>query len=242
MKQHNSSSQRWATNASRKTISAVAGASALLLVVGAGVSVASSHSNVIVNADGVSKPVSVWGGTVANALDKAGIEVGEHDLVSPAKSTSVADGQTITVTSAKAYTVKEDNGNQEIWSTAGSLQEVMDVLTDSGRDVVVAANRSAERTALPAVLSGAGSVQVSVDGKSKSVDVPKDATITEILEAAKVTPSPIDQVYFETGAEGPVVNVIRQKRGTVTEEKELDFKTIERETDELYEGDRKSVV
>lgn len=241
MKQHNSSSQRWATNASRKTISAVAGASALLLVVGAGVSVASSHSNVIVNADGVSKPVSVWGGTVANALDKAGIEVGEHDLVSPAKSTSVADGQTITVTSAKAYTVKEDNGNQEIWSTAGSLQEVMDVLTDSGRDVVVAANRSAERTALPAVLSGAGSVQVSVDGKSKSVDVPKDATITEILEAAKVTPSPIDQVYFETGAEGPVVNVIRQKRGTVTEEKELDFKTIERETDELYEGESRVV-
>ena len=96
------------------------------------------RTRVIVNADGVSKPVSVWGGTVANALDKAGIEVGEHDLVSPAKSTSVADGQTITVTSAKAYTVKEDNGNQEIWSTAGSLQEVMDVLTDSGRDVVVA--------------------------------------------------------------------------------------------------------
>ena len=61
------------------------------------------------------------------------------------------------------------------------------------------------------------------------------------MEAAKVTPSPIDQVYFETGAEGPVVNVIRQKRGTVTEEKELDFKTIERETDELYEGESRVV-
>lgn len=241
MKQHNSSSQRWATNASRKSITAVAGASALLLVAGAGVSVASSHSNVIVNADGETNSVSVWGGTVANALEKAGVEVGEHDLVSPAESAPVADGQTITVTSAKPYTVREGNGNQEIWSTAASLQEVMDVLTDGGRDVVMAANRSAERTALPAVLNGAGSVQVSVDGKSKSVEVAEDATIPEILEQAKVTPAPIDQVYFEVGEEGPTVNVIRQTRGTVTEEKELDFETIERETDELYEGESRVV-
>ncbi|MDO5049561.1 MAG: transglycosylase family protein [Actinomycetaceae bacterium] len=241
MKQDNNLSRRWATNASRKTISAVAGASALLLVAGAGVSVATSHTEVLVNANGVTKPVSVWGGTVGGALEQAGVEVGEHDLVTPAQNAPVQDGQTITVTSAKSYTVKNGGDNQEIWSTAGSLQEVMDILSDSGRDIVVAANRSAARTALPAVLADAGNVTVSVDGKEKSVSVPADANVNQILEAAQVTASPIDQVYLESGEQGPVVNVIRQTRGTVTEEKELDFETIERETDELYEGESRVV-
>lgn len=241
MNQQNSSSLRWATEASRNTIATIAGASALALVAGAGVAVASSHTNVIVDADGLTKPVSVWGGTVGGALEEAGVEVGQYDLVTPATSAAVEDGQTITVTSAKPYMVKEGEGTRQIWSTAGSLQEVHQVLADSGRTVALAADRSADREALPSVLPQAGKVTVNVYGKAKSVDVAEGATIPEILKAAGVTAKPLDQVFFEYSDKGPVVNVISQKRGTVTEKKEIDFKTVERETDELYEGETRVV-
>lgn len=237
----NLSSTRWATEASRKAIWAVAGASALAVGAVGSVSVATAQAEVIVNADGHSKIVTVWGGNVGDALDAAGIEVGEHDLVAPAVTAPVEEGQTITFTSAKPYTVRDEHGQSEIWSTADSLEGVVSVLADSGRTVSLAANRSMERTALPAVLSSAGSVKVFVDGETKDVSVPDGATVPEILAAAEVTPSAIDQVFMEVGPEGPVVNVIRQTRGTVTEEEVLEFETVERDTDELYEGQTRVV-
>lgn len=48
-------------------------------------------------ADGEEKEVRVGFVTVADALDKAGITVGEDDIVSPSSDTSVEDGMTITV-------------------------------------------------------------------------------------------------------------------------------------------------
>lgn len=234
-------SSKWATEAPRKAIQTVAGASALMLVAGAAVSIATAKTEVIVNANGNSQIVTVWGGTVAGALDAAGVEVGEHDLVTPALSASVAEGQTITFTTAKPYMIHDEGGVEQVWSTADSLQGVMSVFADSGRDISVAANRSVERSPLPAVLSGEGTVSVLADGKAREVSVPQDATVNEILAAAKVTASPIDQVFVRDGENGLTVELVRQTRGEVTEEKELDFETIERSTDDLYEGESRVV-
>ncbi|MDO5034532.1 MAG: transglycosylase family protein [Actinomycetaceae bacterium] len=204
-------------------------------------SIATAKTEVIVNANGNSQIVTVWGGTVAGALDAAGVEVGEHDLVTPALSASVAEGQTITFTTAKPYMIHDEGGVEQVWSTADSLQGVMSVFADSGRDISVAANRSVERSPLPAVLSGEGTVSVLADGKAREVSVPQDATVNEILAAAKVTASPIDQVFVRDGENGLTVELVRQTRGEVTEEKELDFETIERSTDDLYEGESRVV-
>ena len=86
---NNVASARWATNASKKTIKSVAAASALALVATAGVSIASTRTDVLVNADGATSIVTVWGGTVGGALEVAGVKVGEHDLVTPAVSAPV---------------------------------------------------------------------------------------------------------------------------------------------------------
>ncbi|OFR31524.1 resuscitation-promoting factor [Actinomyces sp. HMSC065F11] len=238
---NNVASTRWATNASKTTIKSVAAASALALVATAGVSIASARTDVLVNADGATSVVTVWGGTVGGALEAAGVKVGEHDLVTPAVSAPVEKGQTITFTSAKPYTIRDELGRSEVWSTADSLEGVMSVFADSGRNVAIAANRSSVREALPAVLNEAGTVSVVVDGNAKSVEVPEDATVPDILEAANITPSPIDQVFLETGDGDVKVNIVRQTRGTVTDVEELDFKTVERDTDELYEGESRVV-
>lgn len=226
----------WATNASKTTIKSVAAASALALVATAGVSIASMRTDVLVNADGATSIVTVWGGTVGGALEAAGVKVGKHDLVTPAVSAPVQKGQTITFTSAKPYTIHDEKGRSEVWSTADSLEGVMSVFADSGRNVALAANRSSVREELPAVLNEAGTVSVVIDGEAKSVAVPEDATVPQILEAANVTPSPIDQVFLETGEGDVKVNIVRQTRGTVTDVEELDFNTVERDTDQLYEG------
>lgn len=74
----------------------------------AGVGVASSHTTVMLEVNGVSRPVTAWGNTVGDALAVAGVKVGSSDLVQPGVGDVVREGDTIVVRTSKAYTVTVD--------------------------------------------------------------------------------------------------------------------------------------
>ncbi|MDO5728271.1 MAG: transglycosylase family protein [Actinomycetaceae bacterium] len=242
MNQRNSSTLSWATNASRKAVLGVAAACALAVSAGAGVGVASSHASVTVEADGAITPVSVWGGTVSHAVDSANIEVGEHDVVTPSPNTRVQDGQKITIDRARSYTIAENGQKREVWSTASSLSEVMDVLRDSGRDAMLAADRSTTRDALPGVLGSSGTVQIRVDGETVEAEAKAGQSVPEILEAAGIEVSPIDRVFLDSQGATIVIDVTRVSRGVETTEETLAHSSVERETSDLYKGQSRVVA
>lgn len=242
MNQRNSSTLAWATNASRKAVLSVAAACALAISAGAGVGIASSHASVTVEADGAITPVSVWGGTVSHAVDSANIEIGEHDVVTPAPNTRVQDGQKITIDRARSYTINENGQKREVWSTASSLSDVMAVLRESGRDAMLAADRSTTREALPGVLGASGTVQIRFDGETVEAEAKAGQTVPEILEAAEVEVSPIDRVFLDNQGGNLIIDITRVTRGVETTEETLEHAIVERETSDLYKGQSRVVA
>lgn len=232
----------WATTAKAGTIRAIAAGACAVLVAAMGVSVATSRTEVTVNADGQTHNVTVWGGQVADALSKAKVALREHDVVSAPLGSALTHGQNITVDRAQLYRVNEGGQMVDFWSTAGSLSEALALLRESGRDGLMAAQRSTVRGELPALTATATTMQVIADGKTVNVEVPAGATVPQALEAAGIKVSPIDEVHLSADGATPAISVTRVKRGYFTEKKTIDFTTEERTTDELYEGEERVIA
>ncbi len=59
--------------------------------------VISRGMDIDISVDGVTRSISLTDGTVTDALKKAGIELGEHDILSTPKDTALTDGMQVTV-------------------------------------------------------------------------------------------------------------------------------------------------
>ena len=117
----------------------------------AGVGVASSHTTVMLEVNGVSRPVTAWGNTVGDALAVAGVSVGSSDLIQPGIGDVVREGDTIVVRTSKAYTVTVDGQARTLWTTAASADSILADAAPLGSTVTLAADRSSSpsRTTRP---------------------------------------------------------------------------------------------
>ncbi|WP_026460305.1 resuscitation-promoting factor [Schaalia suimastitidis] len=222
----------------RRTVLTASAASAAAIIAIASAGAIAAHREVVVEVDGVSVPVTGFFSDVQGALSTAGINLGQHDQVAPALAETVSDGDTVVVRSASEYSMTIDGENVSAWSTATNISDVIgDVLAD-GATVAMPADRSTERAQLPLQATSEGIV-VNADGQSVIVNVEPTATTDEILAAAGVTASPIDQVSFTREGQTLTVNVTRVMRGTVVETEELAFTTEERQDDTLTVGTTK---
>ncbi|MHA2788487.1 transglycosylase family protein [Corynebacterium sp. S7] len=98
------------------------------LVVG-GVAVAgAAQKDVTIDVNGQAQSLSTYSGSVDGALQAAGISIGTEDLVYPAPSEALSNGDTITVQTAKPVAVVIDGKQQEITSTASTVQGLISEL------------------------------------------------------------------------------------------------------------------
>lgn len=84
-----------------------------------------AYNKVDVVADGKTYKVSVFGGTVAKALEKSGVTVKELDLVQPARGEKLRDGLVIRITRAKAVAIVADGKTKEIVTPISSVAELL---------------------------------------------------------------------------------------------------------------------
>ena len=180
----------------------------------AGVGVASSHTSVMLEVNGVSRPVTSWGNTVGDALKAAGVSVGSNDLVQPGPGEAVRDGDTIVVRTSKA--------------DAAPL----------GSAVALAADRSSSRDELTPLVSRARNVAVTVDGSTREVAARPGQDARAILEAAGVSVHPLDRVTVSDGPTGELtINVSRVTRGEATETVEIPFSETTTTSADLFVGE-----
>lgn len=222
---------------SRRTVVATASALALMMTATAGTAVAAAHHEVLLEIDGVSRPVDGFFLTVGGALASAGVEVGAHDLVAPAADAQVADGQTIVVRSASPYEVTLDGETKTAWSTADSIDGVLDSIVASG-SAVMAADRSTLRREM-SVISADGPVAILADGATSTVDAKAGDTADLLLEKAGISLGDLDTVDFVFEAGRTSVKVTRILHGDVDVATPIPFTTEERSDDSLYEGETK---
>lgn len=100
------------------------------LAVGGGVVVAGTASAKAVTLDvnGEERQVTTRADDIAGVLDEVGVVITPEDLVSPSPSHAVEDAQTITVRTAKDVTVDIDGEEEELTTTAETVQQLLDEL------------------------------------------------------------------------------------------------------------------
>ena len=204
----------------------------------AGVGVASSHTTVMLEVNGVSRPVTAWGNTVADALKVANVSVGSGDLVQPGVAETVREGDTIVVRTSKAYTVTVDGEPRTLWTTAASADSILADAAPLGTTVTLAADRSASRDELTPLVSRARNVIVNADGTTREVAVRPGQDARGILEAAGVSVHALDRVTVENDATGELaITVTRVTRGQATETVDIPFSETTTTSSDMFVGE-----
>lgn len=108
--------------AKRVVASTVAGAA----IVGSATAAVAAQKDITVDVNGQATTVSTFSGDVDKALQAAGVEVTDADLVYPAPGQKLANGDTVTVRTAKPVAVVVDGVAQELTSTAATVGDLLD--------------------------------------------------------------------------------------------------------------------
>ena len=239
-------SSRPSSSGARRLSTATRRGIVLLLVAALSVPLVLAPDRLAIEVDGDVVRVRSYAGTVAGALDAAGVEVGADDRVTPAADARVTDGLAIEVVRAVPVSLSVD-GRTFVLPVAGETVE--DVLVAAGIDDV---RGLSVEPALDTPLDQARRVEVvepvtariTVDGGDHVVRM-KAGTVADALALAGVRIRGRDRVTpaLDTVLEGDdtSITVTRHDHRRVVEEVALPFDEQVVETEELFEGEREVV-
>ncbi len=221
----------------------VASAAVLSLVVGGTVAYASASKSVTLVVDGKSSHVSALAGTVGDLLGERGVHVSARDLVAPATSSPVKDGERIVVRFARPFTLVVDGRPQEFWTTAATVDDALAALgirTDGDR-LTVSRSQPLGRSGLTVGVSTPKKVTVVADGRTTAT-VTTAPTVADLLAEQGLTIRAFDRLSALATARvvqdmKVVLTRIDHRRVTATET--LAYGTSRRTTSSLYTGQSK---
>ena len=116
---HAAAPPRW-----RKPVLIGAAALVCLLAVAGGI-YAATHKTVSITVDGTAQQVSTFSGSVAGALDSAGLTVSEHDSLAPGADDPISDGSQIALQRGRLLTLTVDGQTRDVWTTATTVEEAL---------------------------------------------------------------------------------------------------------------------
>jgi len=197
--------------------------------------------------DGKTSSVHLFGSnSVSDVLAKQDISVGPHDVVAPALSTPVRDGQKVVVRFGRLLTVEVDGQTKKYWTTsstvAGALSE-LGIRADSAK-LSVSRSQPLGRAGLVMSVTTPKDVMVAVDGRTISAKS-TGATVAGVLDELKVTLGAKDRVSPALTApvikSGLKISVGRVTEKTVTATEVVDFGTQRQNDATMYTGDSKTL-
>ncbi|MCV2395793.1 ubiquitin-like domain-containing protein [Actinotalea sp. M2MS4P-6] len=197
---------------------------------------AALHKQVTLEVDGYAAPVTLYGRTVADVLAARGVEVGEHDLVTPALDATVSSDSRVVVQHARELQVVVDGQERTVWSTALTVGGVVDEL--GLRDSRTSVSRSSAPGRDVLRLSTLKQVHVAVDGSTLDLST-TGATVREVLADAGVVLGEHDLVSVPLDAaavDGLVVMVTRVQTVIGSQTETTPFQTVRQDDASLLKG------
>jgi uncharacterized protein YabE (DUF348 family) len=196
--------------------------------------------------DGQRRQISTVAGTVADALAAEGIHVDDHDLVSPTPEQSIDDGDTVVVRYGRPVVLTIDGQTRSVWTTARTVNEALLAMGVRSDSAYVSASRSRRisRSGMTLDVRLPHALTFLADGKRHEVTTTA-ITIRSAMAEAGVTLAADDRVTpsLETRpADDQVIAITRVDGKRVVEEQPIKFRTVERKSKSLYEGERKIVT
>ncbi|MDO5512632.1 resuscitation-promoting factor [Corynebacterium sp.] len=117
-------------NPGTSTAKRLAAGGVLGAVLVGGVAVAGAQKDVTLDINGETTELTTLSRDVAGALEAAGVDIADRDLVYPAPSEPLSKGETITVRTAKPVAVVIDGETTELTSTALTVEDLIGELGD----------------------------------------------------------------------------------------------------------------
>ncbi|MFA9559775.1 ubiquitin-like domain-containing protein [Evansella sp. AB-rgal1] len=183
--------------------------------------------------------------TVGEVLEEQGIDVNEHDYIEPSANTAINEAMNIVFIPAQQIYVTIDGESKEVWSTAGTVQELMDDLdiVVNEFDVIEPSLEMALTENITVTYDTAYMVTLHSDGKEREIWT-TSTTVADLLEREDIELDDLDRV--QPSVEDLInqdmeVNVVRVEKVTDVVEESIDFATVRRNDSNLQQGTEKVV-
>jgi uncharacterized protein YabE (DUF348 family) len=237
--------EHWSIVISRPLRRAAQGAVAVAVVAGA-VGISHYDKSVNLSVDGKTSTVHVFGSTVGDLLAKQDITVGEHDVVAPAPSSTISDGEKVVVRFGRQLIVTIDGNTREYWTTATTVDAALTELGIRADTARLSASRSQilGRQGLVLTVTTPKAVRIAADGKV-SERLSTASTVKDLLTESGLTLDGDDRVKPTLDSPlrpGLTVSVLRVTKKNVTETQVVGFKTVKKRDSSLYVGQTKTVT
>ncbi|HYN67023.1 MAG TPA: ubiquitin-like domain-containing protein [Ornithinibacter sp.] len=198
-----------------------------------------------VSVDGKPSSVHVLGSTVSDVLDKQDITVGPHDVVVPSLTSSVSDGDHISVRYGRKLTVTVDGQTREYWTTASTVDTALKDLGIRADGAVLSASRSQPlgRGGLTLAVTTPKKVTFVADGKTRTV-TSTSTTVFGLLSELGVVKKLDDRVSpaMPTALdEGMTVVLKRVTIKQVKSNESVAYPVTKQKDSSLYKGETKTV-
>jgi uncharacterized protein YabE (DUF348 family) len=156
-------------NRRRRAALIVAAITVALATAAAGTFTALSKT-VTVTVDGAARDVTTLSGTVAGALQSAGVAVGDHDAVAPGPSAAIGDGSTIVVDLGKRVTLAIDGSRRQFWTTGRTVQDALTAaaVTVGAHDTLAPAGSASISDGATVVIERGRELTLTIDGRAKT--------------------------------------------------------------------------
>ena len=206
---------------------------------------ASFDKTVQVSVDGKTHTVHTFARTVGGVLEHADVRTGVHDLVKPAPSVHLSEGDQIQVVHGRPLRLMLDGQPTVVWVTAATVEEALHQLglTASGTYVSASMSRPVPLTGLGLVVRIPHHITVLHDAKATRVTT-NAATVQLALAAAKVRLARTDRVSAPLQSmptEGQVISVTRISKSSLVMTKAIPYRTEHVSDSSMYKGTTKVV-
>ncbi|MFD7439351.1 ubiquitin-like domain-containing protein [Streptomyces sp. NPDC059861] len=190
--------------------------------------------------DGEPRGLHTFADDVGELLAEEGVEVGAHDMITPAPGAGIGHGDEIAVHYGRPVRLTLDGHRQEVWTTARTVEEALGQLGVRAEGAYLSAARSQHigRAGLALDVRTERSVTVMADGRARTVRT-NAATVDEAVRAAGVTLRGQDTTSVPPGSfprDGQTVTVLRITGGRETREEEIPFEVRRVEDPAVFKG------
>lgn len=221
-------------NKTSTTRAVIASTAVGALAIGGATTAVAAQKSVTVDVNGESIELTTSAGDVSGALEAAGVEVGEKDLVYPAPSDALQSGDTVTVRTAKPVAVTIDGGEaQEFTTTAATVSDFLKELPGAGGSSHTYAEDDPVTDNMTIDLTSPKIVAIH-DGGKTTYTAAAAKTVSELLAARGVLVDSNDRV--SPGMDAPVagnmditIDRVYVDERTSTEEFEVEPEYVEDE-------------
>ena len=222
-------------------------AAVALAVAGTTLGYASLSREMTLSLDGETTPVRTMGGTVEDVLEGEGITIDSHDIVAPGLGEQVDDGSRITVRFGRPLELEVDGQKQTHWVHSTNVDDALAEIGQRyvGADLSASRGAAIDRTGMTLSVVTPKNITIKVGKDDRVAQQVAGLTVADVLTDLDVKHDEDDIVKpaLDTQvAEGTKITVIKVRKVTRSVEGEvIDFETVERKDDSLYEGDEETV-